>query len=126
MSHRIIQVDSKVSSKTRADSLKTKISDYLDAENYSLHSREVNDGENLDGDATLAVKTDHNDSSEANKFYDWLYNMAQNNRVEYDSENNKVTEGFTRFRIQIHDCKHIQGLNEPCEIGNADKFDLQR
>jgi len=126
MSHRVIQFDSKVSSKSKADSMQADIQNRLDNEQYDLHSREVNDGEDLDGNATLAVKTNHNDSSEANNFYDWLWSYAQNSQVEYDSDGNVTSEGFTRVRIQVHDCKHLQGLNETCEIGNADKFDLRR
>jgi len=126
MSHRVIQFDSKVSSKAEAESLQQDIKSELDARNLDLHTREVNDGIDLEGNATLAVKTDHNDSTEANNFYDWLWNYAQNSQVQYDGEGNVTTKGFTRARIQVHDCKHIQGLQEPCEIGNADKYDLRR
>jgi len=125
MSHRVIQVDSKVSSKKRADSLQQEVKRKLDSESYGLHNREVNDGEDLEGNATLSVKTDHNNSTEANKFYDWLWNWAQNNQATYNSDGSVSSDGLTRFRIQVHDCKHLDGLQEPCEIGNADKFDLR-
>jgi len=125
MSHRVIQVDSKVSSKTKADSLQQEIKRKLDSESYGLHNREVNDGEDLEGNATLSVKTDHNNSTEANSFYSWLWTWAQNNQVTYSSDGSVSSNGLTRFRIQVHDCKHLDGLNEPCEIGNADKFDLR-
>ena len=125
MSHRVIQVDSKVSSSSQADSFQTDVQNKLDSKGYDLHTREVNDGEDLDGNSTLAVKTDHNNSTEANEFYNWLWNWAQTNQTTYNTDGSVETEGFERFRIQIHDCKHLQGLNEPCEIGNADKFDLR-
>jgi len=125
MSHRVIQVDSKVSSKTKADALQQEIKRKLDSESYGLHNREVNDGEDLEGNATLSVKTDHNNSTEANKFYNWLWTWAQNNQATYSSDGSVDTDGLTRFRIQVHDCKHLDGLQEPCEIGNADKYDLR-
>jgi len=125
MSHRVIQVDSKVSSKKRADSLQQEVKRKLDSESYGLHNREVNDGEDLEGNATLSVKTDHNNDTEANSFYSWLWTWAQNNQVTYNSDGSVSSDGLTRFRIQVHDCKHLDGLQEPCEIGNADKFDLR-
>jgi len=125
MSHRVIQVDSKVSSKKRADALQQEVKRKLDSESYSLHNREVNDGEDLEGVATLSVKTDHNNDTEANSFYSWLWDWAQNNQASYSSDGSVDTDGLTRFRIQVHDCKHLEGLDEPCEIGNADKFDLR-
>jgi len=125
MSHRVIQVDSKVSSKTKADSLQQEVKRKLDSESYGLHNREVNDGVDLESVATLSVKTDHNNSTEANKFYDWLWNWAQNNQATYNSDGSVSSDGLTRFRIQVHDCKHLDGLQESCEIGNADKFDLR-
>lgn len=126
MSHRVIQADSKVSSKTKADSLKTEIKDKLGSEDFDLHNKEVNDGEDLDGNPTLAVKTDHNNDTEANNFFDWLWMYAQDHQVEYNDDDEVDKDGFTRFRIQVHDCKHLEGLQEPCEIGNAEKFDLRR
>jgi hypothetical protein len=125
MSHRVIQVDSKVSSKKRADSLQQEVKRKLDSESYGLHNREVNDGEDLEGNATLSVKTDHNNSTEANSFYSWLWDWAQNNQASYNSDDSVESDGLTRFRIQVHDCKHLEGLDEPCEIGDADKFDLR-
>lgn len=125
MSHRVIQLDSKVSSKGKADSIKQDVRDELDAQGYDLYTREVNDGSDLDGNATLAVKTDHNDSTEANEFFDWLWNYAQNAQATYNSDGTINTDGFEMCRVQVHDCKHLEGLNEPCEIGNAQKFDLR-
>jgi hypothetical protein len=125
MSHRVIQVDSKVSFQSQADSLQTDIKEKLDSKGFDLNNRDVNDGSDLDGNATLGVKTDHNNSTEANEFYSWLWDWAQNNQATFNSDGSIDTEGFTRFRIQVHDCKHLDGLEEPCEIGNADKFDLR-
>jgi len=125
MSHRVIQVDSKVTSNAKADSLQKDIVNELDTQSYNLHDRQVNDGETLDGVATLAIKTDHNNSTEANGFYDYLWTWAQNNQAIYNDDGSVRDEGFEQFRIQIHDCKHLEGLQEPCEIGNADKFDLR-
>jgi len=125
MSHRVIQVDSKVTSKSQADHLQQDVINKLDSKGYDLHTREVNDGSDLEGNATLSVKTDHNNSTEANNFYDWLWNWAQTNQATFNTDGSIDTEGFTRLRIQVHDCKHLNGLNEPCEIGNANKFDLR-
>lgn len=125
MSHRVIQADSKVTSAAKADSLQTEIENKIADQNYDLNDKNVNDGENLDGEYTLAVTTDHNNNTEANKFYDLVWSWAQNNKAEYGSDGSVKTEGFEQFRIQIHDCKHLDGYSEPCEIGNADKFDLR-
>jgi hypothetical protein len=125
MSHRVIQVDSKVSSAAKADSLQKEVQTELDNQGYDLNNHEVNDGENLEGEYTLAIKTDHNNSTEANKFYDYLYTWAQNNQAIYNDDGSVRDDGFEQFRIQVHDCKHLEGLDEPCSIGNADKFDLR-
>lgn len=126
MSHRVIQVDSKVTSTGKADSLQQEIKDELDKQGFDLHNREVNDGTTLNGVATLSVKTDHNNSTEANNFYDWLWSWAQNNQATYNTDGSVSEEGLESFRIQVHDCNHLDGLNEPCEIGNSNKFDLQK
>jgi hypothetical protein len=125
MSHRVIQVDSKVSSASKADSLQEEVQNELDNQGYDLNNREVNDGETLEGVATLAIKTQHNNSTEANNLYSYLWEWAQNNQVIYNDDGSVRNEGFERFRIQVHDCKHLNGLQERCEIGNADKFDLR-
>jgi len=124
MSHRVIQADSKVSSAAEAENLQTEILNKIGNQNYDLHRKEVNDGENLEGEYTLAITTDHNNNTEANKFYDLLWSWAQNNKAEYDNEDNIKKEGFKYFRLQIHDCKHLDGFDEPCKIGNADKFEV--
>lgn len=125
MSHRVIQVDSKVTSKSQADSLQQEVINKLNSKSYDFHNREVNDGSDLEGNATLSVKTDHNNDTEANNFYDWLWNWAQTNQATYKTDGSVDTEGFQMLRIQVHDCKHLEGLQEPCEIGNANKFDLR-
>jgi len=124
MSHRVIQVDSKVSSKNTAADLQQRIKKKLDSESFDLNNREVNDGF-VRGTATLSVKTDHNNSTEANRFYDWVWMFAQDNQASFNTDGSVSSEGFTRFRVQVHDCKHLEGLSEPCEIGNADSFDLR-
>jgi len=112
MSHRVIQVDSKVTSSGEADSLQTSVENQLNDKNYSLHTREVNDGSDLDDVATLAVKTDHDNDSEANEFYSWLWNFAQNNQAVFNDDGSVATDGFLTFRIKIHDCKHLESINE--------------
>jgi len=124
MSHRVIQVDSKVSSKNTAAELQRRIKKKLDSESFDLNNREVNDGF-VRGTATLSVKTDHNNSTEANQFYDWLWMFAQDNQAVFNTDGSVSSQGFTRFRVQVHDCKHLEGLNQPCEVGNADSFDLR-
>lgn len=125
MSHRVIQADSVVSSESKAAALKTEIKSKLDQASYELNNREVNDGSNLQGEVTLAVKTQHSNSTESNDFYNWLWSFGQNNQASYNQDGEVTSDGFERFRIQVHDCKHLAGLEEPCEIGNADKYDLR-
>ena len=125
MSHTVIQVDSKVSSSEEASRLKNKIKDYLVDQGFNLHDNAVNDGSDMNGAITLRVKTDHNVTTEANMFFDWLWNMAQNNKAQYDSNDTITGEGFTHFRLEVHDCKHLEGLDEPCKIGNHKGFDVR-
>jgi len=107
MSHRVIQFDSKVVDFTTADAMQDDIKNELDnataIENssYDLHTREVNDGEDLDGNATLAIKTDHNDDTGANKFFDWIRNYVKSNSRNFDSA-----------RLRIHDCQHLESITQ--------------
>jgi len=117
MSHRVVQFDSIVSDEQKADDLQSSVIAHLNSKSYDVHSRAVNDGQTMDGEDTLGVNIDFNVATEANTFYDWLWQLAQDNK---DS-----SSGFKQARIQVHDCKHLQGLQEPCEIGNANKFDLR-
>jgi len=112
MSHRVIQVDSKVSSKNQADHLQEDIENKLDFKGYDLHTREVNDGSDIEGNPTLAVKTDHNNDSQANEFYNWLWNWAQSNQATYNTDGSVDTQGFEMLRIQVHDCKHLESKTE--------------
>lgn len=125
MSHTVIQMDSVVSDSSTADQLQNDIRSKLDNKAYELHERQVNDGENLEGEATLRVKTEHDSASEANSFFDWLKSWSTTNQGEVDSEGNVSRNGLLRFRLNIHDCKHLQGLDEPCEIGNHFKYDVR-
>ena len=74
---------------------------------YSLHDSQVNDGQNEDGDPTLAVNTDFNTVSEANEFHDWLKQYVTEHR-----------EHFQRARTRVHDCYHAADRNMPCQIGD--------
>lgn len=112
MSHRVIQFDSIISSQTEASNLKNEIKDYLVSKGFDLHDNQVNDGENSDGEITLAVHTDHNKATEANVFFDWLKSFANNNQAEYDTGGNVVTDGFEQMRINIHDCQHLASPSE--------------
>lgn len=104
--------------------MQQRIKKKLDSESFDLNNREVNDG-SVRGTATLSVKTDHNNSTEANRFYDWLWMFAQDNQAVLNKDGSVSSQGFTRFRVQVHDCKHLKGLDQPCEIGNANSFDLR-
>lgn len=108
MSHRVIQFDSIAVDESTADQLQTDIQEKLDKEAYNLHDRNVNDGSNLQGDATLAVKTDHDKDTEANSFFDWLKSWTKTHESVFESA-----------RLRIHDCQHLEGLEAPCKIGNA-------
>lgn len=108
MTHRVIQFNSTVVDASTADDLQSEIQSHIDGESYDIHDSQINDGTNPDGDPTLAIKTDHNVDSEANAFFDWIKYLVKNNESDFESA-----------RLRIHDCQHLEGLNAPCEIGNA-------
>jgi len=91
MSHSVIQVDAVVSDAATADNLQTDVKQKLDSKGYDLHERNVNDGTNPEGEATLRVKTDHNVDTEGNNFFDWLKSWSQTNQGDVDSDGNVTT-----------------------------------
>lgn len=101
MSHTVIQVDSKVSSSTEASRLKNKIKDYLVDQGFDLHDNAVNDGSDMNGTITLRVMTDHNVTTQANIFFDWLKQFCKNNKSK-----------FKEARLRIHDCQHFASPSE--------------
>jgi len=60
MSHRVIQFQAKVSNKTETDQLKQEIENRLDNKEFNLFERSVVDGEDMEGNPTLSVTTEHN------------------------------------------------------------------
>ena len=75
---------------------------------YNLSDSQVNDGQNEDGDPTLAVNIDFNVASEANAFHGWLKQYVTDRR-----------EQFKSVRTRVHDCYHAADQNMPCELGDV-------
>jgi len=119
MSHRVIQFQTKVSSKSKTSELKQKIENRLDNKEFNLFERSVVDGEDMDGIPTLSVTTEHNVSEEANQFSTWLKQLAEDNKA------NSNSEGFNWLRHKVHDCWHnVEGQQEPCEAQDYKSFDI--
>lgn len=75
---------------------------------YSTYDAQVNDGQNEDGNPTLAVSADFRFASNANAFHDWLKVYITDRR-----------EQFKSARTRVHDCYHAANENRPCEIGDV-------
>ena len=75
---------------------------------YSTYDAQVNDGQNEDGDSTLAVNADFRTVSDANAFHDWLKQYISDHR-----------EQFKSARTRVHDCYHAADQNMPCALGDV-------
>lgn len=75
---------------------------------YSLYDSQVNDGQNDEGEPTLAVSVDFRTVSDANAFHDWLKVFISDRRNDFRS-----------VRTRVHDCYHAADWNLPCELGDV-------
>ena len=106
--HRVINMTSEGTDATKIANHKTEIRNMINVYTDNLHSSEVNDGENEQGNPTLAVNADFNNATKANTFNNELKTYIQNNSTD-----------FTKARIRVHDCFHASNENLPCEIGDV-------
>lgn len=126
MSHRVIQFQTKVTSQSQADSLKTELNNKLDQKNYDLVERDVADGQDIDGYTTLTVTTEHNLTTEGKDFGIWLKNWSDTNKAQYNQNGSVSTDGICWMRYKSHDCWHnVQGQQEPCEVQDYKTFDIR-
>ena len=84
------------------ESIRQKLTEYI------THDAQVNDGQNEDGDPTLAVSADFRTATDANEFHDWLKQYISVRRND-----------FVSARTRIHDCYHAANENLPCELGDT-------
>lgn len=75
---------------------------------YNTYGAQVNDGQDEDGDPTLAVNADFRTATDANQFHDWLKTYITDRR-----------EQFKSARTRVHDCYHAAGENRPCQLGDV-------
>lgn len=108
MSHTVVRLNGALQDSLKAEDLKTTIKDELDARGYNTNDVAVNDGENMDGQPTLRANIDFVKPSEANSFTSYLEKLVKAH-----------SDSFESATVDSHDCKHLEGLNEPCEIGYA-------
>ena len=108
MTHTVVRLNGTLNDSLKADELTTKISDELESRDYFTNDVAINDGENMDGEPTLRVNIDFVKASEANSFTSYLKKLVETE-----------TSVFESATVDNHDCKHLEGLNEPCEIGYA-------
>lgn len=127
MSHRVIQFQAKVSSASKASSLKKEINSKLDSQGYDLFERSVADGQDVDGNATLSCTTEHNVTTEANSFSTWLKSWMDTNQASFNNDGTVNTDGLTWVRHKVHDCWHnVQDKQEPCVVQDYKDYDVRQ
>lgn len=115
MTHTVVRLQGeKISSELAANELKTDIENELENRGYDTRDVAINDGTNTEGDVTLRVNIDFVKPSEANSFYSYLKRFVEANEVVDDED-----EGFVEAHLDIHECMHLEGVDEPCSIGNS-------
>lgn len=126
MSHRVIQSQFKISSSSKASSLKNDVESKLSTKSYDLYEQSVVDGEDMDGNATLSVTTKHNVTEEANSFSSWLKSWMDTNQASFNQDKEISTEGIVWTRHKVHDCSHnLPDLDEPCEVQDYKNWDIR-
>lgn len=103
--HRVVSLLAIGTDPEEIEQMKLTIRDQLDS--YDTHTAEVNDGADMEGNPTLAVSVDFNNSTEANSFHAWLQDYIVAHR-----------DSLTFAQTRIHDCNHAAGENLPCRIGD--------
>ena len=104
--HRVVNMTSVGVDAAQIETMKQDIRQELVENGY--HEAQVNDGENEEGDPTLAVSVDFNSATRANEFHDWLRAYITDRR-----------EQFKSVRTRVHDCYHAANENMPCELGDV-------
>jgi hypothetical protein len=125
MSHRVIQFQAKVTSESKAGSLKNDIESKLNNKGYDLYEQSVADGQGMDGNATVACTTKHNLTSEADEFSSWLKSWMDTNQASFNQDGTVNTEGITWVRHKVHDCYHLVNKDEPCEVQDYKSWDIR-
>jgi len=126
MSHRVIQFQAKVTDNSKASSLKNEVENKLDSKNYDLFERSVVDGQDMDGNATLSITTEHNVTEQANQFSTWLKSWMDTNQASYNQSGSVNTHGLSWVRHKVHDCWHnVQDKQEPCEVQDYKSYDIR-
>jgi hypothetical protein len=106
--HRVINLQSTGYNDTTVGSHKTELKSIVDGYSDNLHSSEVNDGHDENGNPTLAVNADFNSATAANSCHADIKTYIQNN-----------ADDFSFARTRVHDCMHAADKNEPCNIGDV-------
>ena len=104
--HRVVNMTSVGVDAAQIETMKLEIRQKLTE--YNIYDAQVNDGQNEEGDPTLAVNADFNLASEANDFHDWLKAYITDRR-----------EQFKSARTRVHDCYHAADQNLPCALGDV-------
>jgi len=126
MSHRVIQFQAKVTSASKASSLKNDIESKLNNKNYDLYEQSLADGQDMNGNATLACTTKHNVTTEADQFSSWLKSWMDTNQASFNQDGTVNTEGIVWVRHKVHDCWHlIEDKQEPCEVQDYKNWDIR-
>jgi len=126
MSHRVINLQAKVTSSSQASSLKNELNSKLDSKSYDLFERSVVDGQDPDGNPTLNCKTQHNVTEEGVNFSTWLQNWMDTNKASFNKDGTVRTHGFMWVELEIHDCYHsVDGVEQPCENQHYQKYDIR-
>lgn len=126
MSHRVIQSQFKITSSSKASSLKNDVESKLSNKSYDLYESSVVDGQDMDSNATLSVTTKHNVTEEANQFSSWLKSWMDTNQASYNQDGTISTEGIVWARHKVHDCWHsVNGEQEPCEAQDYKNWDIR-
>lgn len=106
--HRVINLQSIGKDVTTISNHKTALQTMRDNYSTYIHNSAIDDGTNEDGNPTLAVSADFNDSTQGNTFHNELKQYIQNNAND-----------FSFAKTRVHDCNHAAGINEPCVIGDT-------
>lgn len=107
--HRVVNLNSYGYNVATIDGCQFEIIAKLDTYNpANIHDRQVNDGQNEEGNPTLGVSVDFNNATDANDFHDWLKQYITDRSAD-----------FSQARTRVHDCYHAADLNLPCEIGDV-------
>ena len=104
--HRVVNMTSVGVDAAQIETMKLEIRQKLTE--YNVYDAQVNDGQNEEGDPTLAVNADFNLASEANDLHDWLKAYITDRR-----------EQFKSARTRVHDCYHAADQNLPCALGDV-------